>query len=61
MVKYQVLPNGDQWRVQTEDGSVVSNHRKKDPAVESAKDEAGDDDAGEVHREDGTVQDRFDY
>lgn len=61
MGKYQVLPSGNQWRVQSEEGSVVSNHRKKAPAVEAAKDEASEGDAVEVHREDGTVQERFDY
>jgi hypothetical protein len=61
MTTYQVLPSGNQWRVQKEGGSVVSNHRKKQPAVEKAKSVAGSGDQVQIHRSDGTVQDIHSY
>jgi hypothetical protein len=61
MVRYQVLPSGDQWRVQKESGEVLSNHRKKSPAVDAAVDEAGPGDEVQIHRADGTVQERRSY
>jgi hypothetical protein len=58
---YQVLPSGDRWRVQTETGEVLSNHRKKSPAVDAAVDEATGGDEVRIHREDGTIQERRSY
>jgi predicted lipoprotein with Yx(FWY)xxD motif len=40
---------------------VISNHRKKDPAVSAGKREAGSGDTLVIHRSDGTVQDRRSY
>jgi hypothetical protein len=61
MATYQVLPSGDQWRVQKETGEVLSNHRKKGPAVDAAVDETGAGDEVQIHREDGTIQERRSY
>lgn len=61
MTTYQVLPSGNQWRVQKSSGSVVSNHRKKARAVERAKSEAGSGDSVEIRRSDGTIQDKHNY
>jgi predicted lipoprotein with Yx(FWY)xxD motif len=61
MTEYHVVPSGNQWRVQHAGGSVVSNHRKKSPAVSKAKGEAGSGDSVIIHRSDGTVQDRRSY
>ncbi|WP_254831602.1 DUF2188 domain-containing protein [Haloglomus salinum] len=61
MTEYKVLPSGNQWRVEKGNGSVVSNHRKKAPAVSSAKSEAGSGDVVIIRRSDGTIQDRHEY
>lgn len=61
MTEYHVVPSGNQWRVQKRGGSVVSNHRKKRPAVSKAKSTAGSGDSVVIHRADGTVQDRVSY
>lgn len=61
MTEYHVVPSGNQWRVQKKGGSVVSNHRKKSPAVDKAKSVAGNGDAVVIHRANGTVQNRVSY
>ncbi|OYR87594.1 hypothetical protein DJ71_05405 [Halorubrum sp. E3] len=61
MTTYKVLPSGNQWRVQTGSGSVVSNHRKKRPAVNSARSEASSGDEIWIHRSDGTIQEKRTY
>lgn len=61
MTEYRVVPSGNQWRVQKAGGSVISNHRKKNPAVSAAKREAGSGDRVVIHRSDGTVQDSHEY
>jgi predicted lipoprotein with Yx(FWY)xxD motif len=49
------------WRLQKSGGTVISNHRKKQPAVDAGTTEAGSGDALVIHRSDGTVQDRRTY
>jgi len=61
MAEYRVVPSGNQWRLQKKGGSVVSNHRKKQPAVDAGKKECGSGDSLVIHRKDGTVQDRHNY
>lgn len=61
MTEYRVVPSGNMWRVQKKGGSVISNHRKKAPAVDRAKREAGSGDSVTIHRKNGTVQDRHNY
>lgn len=61
MAEYHVVPSGNMWRVQFAGGSVVSNHRKKQPAVKRAKREAGGGDSVIIHRKNGTVQNRVNY
>lgn len=61
MATYQVLPSGEQWRLQKETGEVLSNHRKKRPAVDAGVEEAGPGDELQIHREDGTIQERRTY
>lgn len=61
VTEYHVVPSGNQWRLQQSGGSVVSNHRKKEPAVDAGKRKAGSGDSLVIHRADGTVQDRRDY
>lgn len=61
MTEYHVVPSGNQWRVQKKGGSVISNHRKKSPAVDKAKSTASGGDDVVIHRSDGTVQNRVSY
>lgn len=61
MTTYKVLPSGNQWRVQKGSGSVVSNHRKKRPAVNKATSAAGSGDEVWIHRADGTIQEKRTY
>jgi hypothetical protein len=58
MVEYHVVPSGNMWRLQKKGGTVVSNHRKKRPAVERGRKERGSNDALIIHRSDGTIQER---
>jgi hypothetical protein len=59
MVEYHVVPSGNMWRLQKKGGTVVSNHRKKRPAVERGRTERGSNDALIIHRADGTIQERI--
>lgn len=63
MPRYSVVPKGDGWEVKRY-GNHVSNHRKKDRAVENAKQKARGH-AGEakvrIHRSNGTVQNVVTY
>ncbi len=61
MAEYHVVPSGNQWRVQKQGGLVISNHRKKQPAVNQAKQEATAGDSIVIHRANGTVQERRNY
>ena len=61
MAEYHVVPSANQWRVQHKGGKVVSNHRKKAPAVKKAKKTAGSGDAVVIHRSNGTIQNRVSY
>lgn len=61
MTEYHVVPSGNQWRLQKSGGSVISNHRKKNPAVSAGQDAAGSGDTLVIHGSDGTVQDRRNY
>jgi hypothetical protein len=61
MTEYHVVPSGNMWRVQKRGGSVVSNHRKKAPAVAAARAETDAGDTIAIHRRDGTVQDWRSY
>ncbi|WP_136688672.1 DUF2188 domain-containing protein [Halorhabdus amylolytica] len=61
MTEYHVVPSGNQWRLQKKGGSVISNHRKKSPAVSAGQREAGSGDTLVIHKADGTVQDRRNY
>jgi hypothetical protein len=58
MVEYHVVPSGNMWRLQKKGGTVVSNHRKKRPAVKRGREERGENDALVIHRSDGTIQER---
>jgi len=49
------------WRLQKKGGTVISNHRKKQPAVDAGKSETGNGDALVIHRSNGTVQNRHSY
>lgn len=63
MPRYSVVPDGKGWEVQKY-GTNVSNHRKKERAVEMAKQKARGH-AGEakvrIHRSNGTVQNVVTY
>jgi len=61
MTEYHVVPSGNMWRFQKKGGTVVSNHRKKQPAVSAGKSKAGSGDVLVIHRADGTVQKRHEY
>lgn len=61
MTEYRVVPSGNMWRVQQKGGTVVSNHRKKAPAVKRAKKEAGKGDKVVIHRKNGTAQKHVNY
>jgi len=56
MVSYTVTPRGKQWAVERS-GVTISNHRKKDRAIDTAYDEATPGDRLTVRRSDGTIQD----
>lgn len=58
MAEYHVVPAANQWQVKRKGGSVVSNHRKKQPARDRAQTEATSGDTIIIHRQDGTVQER---
>ncbi|MFB6227463.1 MAG: DUF2188 domain-containing protein [Halobacteriales archaeon] len=58
MVEYHIVPSGNMWRLQKKGGTVVSNHRKKRPAVKKGRKVRGENDALIIHRSDGTVQER---
>lgn len=61
MTEYHIVPSGNMWRLQKKGGSVISNHRKKQPAVDRARSTASSGDAVVIHRKDGTVQERRSY
>jgi hypothetical protein len=61
MTEYHVVPSGNQWRLQKSGGSVVSNHRKKNPAVKAGQKAAGSGDTLVIHGSNGAVQDRRSY
>lgn len=61
MTEYHVVPSGNQWRLQKAGGSVVSNHRKKQPAVSAGQRETSSGDTLVIHGSDGAVQDRRNY
>lgn len=53
----RVRSNGSGWRV-TQDGTTVSNHRKKKRAVSKAQSAASSGEQLVIHRANGTIQDR---
>jgi hypothetical protein len=59
---YRVLPDGDNWVVK-KDGVVLSNHYKKDPAIDSARSLALSNQPSQVvvHRSDGTIEKEWTY
>jgi len=61
VTEYHIVPSGNQWRLQKSGGSVISNHRKKNPAVSAGQDVAESGDTLVIHGSDGTVQDRRNY
>jgi len=61
MAEYHVVPSGNQWRLQKNGGSVVSNHRKKNPAVKAGQRETNGGDTLVIHGSDGAVQERRTY
>lgn len=61
MAEYHVVPSGNQWRLQKSGGSVVSNHRKKQPAVSAGQKATSSGDTLVIHGSDGAVQDRRSY
>lgn len=61
MTEYHVVPSGNMWRLQKKGGTVVSNHRKKAPAVKKGKRTAKSGDSLVIHRKDGTVMKRHNY
>lgn len=60
MATYRVKPSGTHWEVE-KGRRTVSNHRKKRPAVRSAKGKAGMGDTVVIHRANGTIQNRVSY
>jgi len=61
MTEYHVVPSGNQWRLQKAGGSVVSNHRKKNPAMKAGRRETSSGDTLVIHGSDGAVQTRHSY
>lgn len=57
MGQYNVLPDGSGWVVE-KNGRTISNHRKKRRAVEKARSKASPGHTVQIHRANGTVQDR---
>lgn len=55
MAKYTVAASGGQWRV-VQNGTTVSNHRKKSAAVSAARRKASSGDRLIVQRTNGTIQ-----
>lgn len=60
--KFHVVPSDKGWKV-TKDGKTVSEHRKKEPAVERGRDEAKDSGKSQliIHKQDGTIQTEHTY
>lgn len=56
MSRYRVVPDGSGWAVK-KNGRTKSNHRKKRPAINSARRMADSGDSIEIRRSNGTVQD----
>lgn len=61
MTEYHIVPSGNQWRLQKSGGSVVSNHRKKNPAIKAGQKAASNEDTLVIHGSDGAVQERRNY
>lgn len=61
MTEYHVVPSGNRWRLQKTGGSVVSNHRKKNPAVRAGQDVTSSGDTLVIHGSNGAVQERRTY
>lgn len=58
MAEYHVVPAANQWQVKKKGGTVVSNHRKKQPARDKVQKKASSGDTIVIHRQDGTVQEK---
>lgn len=61
MTTYIVSPSGSHWVVKKGNGAVVSNHRKKAPAKQSARREAGSGDRVIIRDSGGRYQDGVSY
>lgn len=60
--KVHVVPNDGGWKV-TKGGKTVSEHRKKEPAVDRGRDEAKESGKSQliIHKKDGTIQTEHTY
>jgi len=61
MTEYHVSPSGNQWRLIKKGGSVVSNHRKKKPAIRAGQKATGSGDTLIIHGSDGKIQEKRRY
>lgn len=61
MTEYHIVPSGNQWRLQKSGGSVVSNHRKKNPAIKAGQKAVSNGDTLVIHGSNGAVQERRNY
>ncbi|PSQ58564.1 hypothetical protein BRD18_05465 [Halobacteriales archaeon SW_7_71_33] len=61
MAEYHVTPAENMWQLKYKGGKVVSNHRKKQPAVKAGKRKAGEGDTLVVHKSNGRIQYQRNY
>jgi len=59
MTTFIIKPDGTHWAVKKGNGLVVSNHRKKQPAISNARRVFDAGDRIVVKRSDGTFQKQF--
>ena len=61
MVEYHVSPADGDWMLRNTNGSIISKHRKKRPAVQNGISEASEGDTLVIHGTDGKIQEQRNY